>query len=152
MFSATVAGSLWVASGWPSTLIRFLVAVFGGFPGNLDLPMFTVLNGGPQPRSEIPLPFYSRFVPTAERRTDSLAYTIHRCTLSDIHTYGLCRVGSRAAGCSVDVGCTRLRSAAAAKYARTCQTESLGYQGGLRCYTLCAPLRPSPRLRLRLFA
>lgn len=41
MFSATVTGSFCAASGWPSTLIRFLVAVFGGFPGNLDLPMFT---------------------------------------------------------------------------------------------------------------
>lgn len=33
-------------------------------------------------------------------------------------------------------GQRRPRSAAAAKYARTCQTESLSYQGGLRRYTI----------------
>jgi len=37
---------------------------------------------------------------------------------------------------SVNVGRARSRSAAAAKYARTCQTGSLSYQGGLRRYTI----------------
>lgn len=165
MFSATVTGSFCAALGWPSTLIRFLVAVFGGFPGNLDLPMFTVFNGRPQPRSEIPLPFYSRFVPTAERCTDSIAYTIiPTYTLRHTRAYTARadtrtwrpprRVGlslslslSSCCPCSVNVGRARSRSAAATKYARTCQTESLSYQGRLRRYTIvhraCPLRRPS---------
>lgn len=58
MFSATVTESFWTVSGWPRTFIRFLVTVFGGFPGNLDLPMFTLFNDQPQPHNEILFPFY----------------------------------------------------------------------------------------------
>lgn len=76
----------------------------------------------------------------AERRTDSRVHYIHQRTLSAIraHIHALTRAAScvlcsRSASYSANVGWTRSRSAA--KYARTRETENLGYQGGLRCHT-----------------